>query len=151
MIKQHKPGDIVGVRVLGASDNGYVSIDVGNQGYYVPSIVLVPLPAAMTPEERAVLEEADARVSSDGLEHQAVGAVRSRLAGFVMALRASRQPPDPMKELREATEELFAASRLVHSWKDEGKRHQAARRIDDAESRVSGALAAVEAALKEKK
>lgn len=98
-----KPGDRAMVEIVAGVDSpGDVLVGAG---IHTPSSVRIaalhPLPPAMTGEERAVIEAAEQLPAYAGGNNKWANAYAELLVRCE-ALRASRQPPDPLRELREA-------------------------------------------------
>ena len=141
MTKQHNPGDIVGVRVVEDDAGSFVKIDDGELGERVHRTAIVPFPAAMTPEERAVVEAARLWGNTHS---QAQSAAADALVLTIIQLEASRAPADPWKELEEAHQAVCLAERRLAT--NVGNDHYAQLQMNDARARYSAALSAARAA-----
>jgi hypothetical protein len=99
--KDVKPGEYV-VKTTGRIEGPTIEVEVltGGGCFIYADTLLRPAEPAMTPEERAVIETAD-RLPVGGDTRWWAKAYADLIVARD-ALRASRQPPDPVKDLREA-------------------------------------------------
>ena len=142
MTKQHKTGDVVGVRVVEDGGGQWLNIACGPNGEGFGTMdrtALVPIPAAMTALEREFIE------SWFAVAEHWDNASSDRWERAKIALSATRAPVDPWKELEEATEELITANRR-HASDDYDDDPELRDRLKAAHARYSAAMSAARAA-----